>query len=75
MGESGEILEIIWDGLLSRDTEKIQSAFSSLDDESRRNVIAHLHRMATEDGWHPGQVESARTALEVLEGEQEQDGY
>jgi len=29
-------------------------------------VRAHLVRMISEDGWHPGQVQSASIALEAI---------
>jgi len=59
-------LEKVWDDLLSRDTQKVRSRFFSLDDVSRKNVLEHLRKMASEDGWHPEQVKSVRIALEVL---------
>ncbi len=59
-------LEKLWDQLLSRSPERIRSAFASLDEPSQQAVIAHLQRMASEAGWHPEQVISARAALDAL---------
>lgn len=64
--DAPEPLEMIWDNLLSRSPERIRAVFASLDEESRCEVIAHLKRMASEDGWHPEQVASARAALDTL---------
>jgi hypothetical protein len=60
-------LEQTWDGILSRDAQKIATTFSGLSDDNRKVVIAHLHKMAEEPDWHPEQVKSARVALEILE--------
>jgi hypothetical protein len=56
----------LWERLLSRQPEEIQPAFDALDDESRQALLAHLKRMAGEDGWHPEQRASAQAALNVL---------
>lgn len=60
-------LEQIWDELLSRQAARIRATFAGLDEDSRREVLAHLQRMATEEGWHPEQVKSARAALRALQ--------
>lgn len=60
-------LEQTWDGILSRNAERISSVFNDLGDENQRVVLNHLHKMSEEEGWHPEQVKSARFALEVLE--------
>jgi hypothetical protein len=66
MTNSPSFLEILWDALLSRDPSQIRAAFADLDPDSQKVVLAHLRRMAEEDGWHPEQVKSARTALAAL---------
>ncbi|HVN54065.1 MAG TPA: hypothetical protein VMT46_07015 [Anaerolineaceae bacterium] len=58
--------ESFWDNLLSRDRARIEAAFQKLDPESQKAVLAHLKRMATEEGWHPLQRDSAQAALDVL---------
>lgn len=63
---SQDPLEILWDGLLSRDAGRIQSAFKLLDTQSQREVVIHLKRMVTEEGWHPEQVLSAQAALNAI---------
>ncbi len=59
-------LEALWDGLLSRQPHRIRDTYQSLSRDEQRSVFAHLQRMASEAGWHPEQVISARIALEVL---------
>lgn len=60
-------LEQTWDGILSRNAERIGSIYANLGEENQRVVLNHLHKMAEEEGWHPEQVKSARFALDVLE--------
>jgi hypothetical protein len=60
-------LEQTWDGILSRDAEKVNVVFLGLSDENQKVVLNHLHKMSEESGWHPEQVKSARFALDVLE--------
>jgi hypothetical protein len=62
-----EPLEILWNALLSRQPDVIREVYYGLDDASRREVLAHLKVMATEEGWHPEQVISAQAALAALE--------
>ena len=62
-----EQLEFLWDALLSRQPDIIQDVFYGLDEDSRRNVMAHLMAMASEEGWQPEQAKSARAALDALE--------
>ncbi len=59
-------LERLWSDLLSRDKNIIVAAFQRLDTASQENVLVHLHKMLTEDGWHREQRKSARAALGVL---------
>ena len=59
-------LEKAWDDLLSREPERIESRFKSLDSQSQTVVIEHLNLMISDEGWHPEQVISAQKALETL---------
>ncbi len=59
-------LETVWDALLSRQAEQVQTAYTALDLASRQVVLAHLRRMVTEPGWHPEQIQSAQAALAAL---------
>jgi len=63
---SKDPLEILWDGLLSRDAERIRATFAELDETAKQFVLEHLLRMTLEEGWHAEQVESAQTALQAL---------
>lgn len=60
-------LEKTWDDILSRDPKKIALVFTNLGKEDQAVVLGHLHKMTEESGWHPEQVISAQTALNVLE--------
>ncbi|HEY4693012.1 MAG TPA: hypothetical protein VIH16_06210 [Bellilinea sp.] len=62
-------LEILWDGLLSRDGDRIRATFAGLDETAQQFVLEHLVRMTREDGWQSEQVESARSALLALQGD------
>jgi len=62
-------VELFWESLLSRQPDQIQAAFNSVDKTTQAQVLEHLQQMVTEEGWHPEQVLSARTALEILTGE------
>jgi NADH:ubiquinone oxidoreductase subunit E len=59
-------LEMLWNELLSRETRKVQRAFSRLDKDSQQAVLQHLTRISVEGGWHPEQRISAETALKAL---------
>lgn len=59
-------LEIIWDGLLSRDARRIRATFVALDAASKEVVLEHLERMTSEPGWHAEQVLSAQEALKAI---------
>lgn len=59
-------LEALWDGLLSRDAQHIREAFATLLPDERPAILAHLQRMAQEDGWHVDQKRSAQAALQAL---------
>lgn len=58
--------DVIWDNLLSREDEKVLSAFNLLTEEEKTAVLVHLKRMVEEGGWHEEQQKSARCALEAL---------
>lgn len=60
-------LEEIWDDILSRRPARIRRRFSMLDKASQKEVMNHLNRMVSEDGWQEVQIISARAALAVLE--------
>jgi len=64
---SNDPLETIWDSLLSHDPAEIQRVFNTLDSDSQKVVLLHLHRMVTEPGWLPVQQQSAQIALNVLQ--------
>lgn len=59
-------LEILWDRLLSQNVKEIRAAYDGLDPASQIEVMQHLLRMATEEGWHPEQRKSAQSALLAL---------
>lgn len=59
--------EIFWTEILSRQAEHVHAAYSALPEEEKIAILIHLKKMTTEPGWHPEQVESASTALEILE--------
>lgn len=63
------LFSITWDAILSRNIVKIRKAFEALPAEDQAVVLEHLHKMATEPGWHPEQVISACEALKALEKE------
>jgi len=59
--------EDIWNAILSCNDQEIIEASKLLSKEEMQYVIRHLHKMISEDGWHPSQIESASYALQVLE--------
>ena len=62
-------IEDFWAEILSRQPERIRSAFSPLSGEEKEAVLDHLKRMTRETGWHPEQVYSATIALHALDDE------
>jgi hypothetical protein len=66
MNDQDHYLETVWDGILSRDSQKIREIFASLDQDSQEIVRAHLKKMVGEEGWHSEQILSARYALQAL---------
>lgn len=59
-------LEKTWNGLLSRETELIQTTYLGLDANNQRVVLEHLMKMTSETGWHAEQIASARAALTAI---------
>ncbi len=66
MDETIDPLEVLWDQLLSRQPDQVRGAFASLNAAEKQHILAHLHRMTAEPGWHAEQRKSARAALEAL---------
>jgi hypothetical protein len=56
----------IWTELLSRDDTRIRKAFQSLNQTEKITARAHLIKITTESGWHPGQIRSAQIALDAI---------
>jgi len=65
-----DLIPDLWEHILSENPEKIKEVFHNLNPEEQQYVIEHLYKMATEPGWHPFQIQSARTAYKVLEGKE-----
>ncbi|NMB53835.1 MAG: hypothetical protein GYA15_03965 [Leptolinea sp.] len=61
-----EYLEKIWGEILSRRPARIRHMFDTLDTSSQQEVIRHLKRMVSEEGWQEPQIVSARAALSAL---------
>ena len=59
-------IEVFWGEILSGQAERVQAAFNSLPEEEKIAILNHLKRMTAEPSWHPEQVESASSALEIL---------
>ena len=59
--------ELFWENLLSRDPEKVKSAWLMLPVEYKKDVRGHLVSMVTELDWQPGQVKSAEAALDIID--------
>lgn len=59
-------LEVFWTNMLSRDIEKIHTAWENLEADEKNAVYAHLTRMVTEDDWAEPQRFSAQAALDAL---------
>ncbi|PJF41678.1 MAG: hypothetical protein CUN55_11600 [Phototrophicales bacterium] len=67
MNDEQNWLEQFWADILSRNAELIRHAFEMLEDiQERQAVLAHLSKMATEEGWAESQRISAQAALRVL---------
>lgn len=59
-------IERIWNEILSREPERIQTTFKKLPSREKVAVRAHLIKITTESGWHPPQIESAQIALKAI---------
>lgn len=59
--------ERLWAEILSGDAGRIRRAFAQLSPDETAPVVAHLQRMAMDEGWQPGQRLRARAALEVVD--------
>lgn len=59
--------ELFWENLLSREPEKIETAWRMLPVEYRKDIRDHLVSMVTELDWQPEQVKSAEAALNVID--------
>lgn len=66
MSDLNSFLELVWDGILSRDTDRITATYLSLDEVNKKTVEDHLAKMSTEPDWHQEQVISADAALQVI---------
>ncbi len=58
--------EILWAGILSRDSRLILNMWDQLDVDEQDAIHTHLTKMATESGWTEPQRISAQAALDVL---------
>ena len=58
---------VLWDKLLSEQSELVKSAFAILSSEEQQDVLNHLKVIAESDGWQRSQSEAAKTALNILE--------
>jgi hypothetical protein len=61
-----EFIEKLWENILSREANLIKSAYDSLADEEKQQVVDHLKIMISESGWQKEQQISAAAALEVI---------
>lgn len=59
-------LDQFWEDLLSQDPARIRHAWGELNDQEAAAVVAHLQRMATEEGWQPEQQAAAAAALRTI---------
>ena len=59
-------MEEFWDLTLSRSPKKIITAYSALSDQDRINVVKHLRKMSSEEGWQLAQKKSAETAIKII---------
>ena len=60
-------LDYFWGEILSRDTNRIQTAFEMVTEEKERTtLIKHLYAMTTESGWADPQRISAQSALDSI---------
>lgn len=57
--------ESFWSEILSEDPARVQGALRGMGEAERQAALAHLRRMAEEDGWSEAQSRRARTALAI----------
>ena len=62
-----DLIQALWDNILSEESEKIKITFESLDSIEQQYVLVHLFKMINEPGWHPAQVQTAQKAINVIE--------
>jgi hypothetical protein len=62
-----QYLDEIWGEILSRRPARIQRMYASLDASSQQEVLRHLQRMTTDDGWQEVQIASATFALRTID--------
>ncbi len=67
MADPQNPLQDFWEEILSGEPARVRAAFADLDLATREAVILHLKRMADDEGWHPLQQASARSALQALD--------
>ncbi len=60
-------IDELWEHLLSEDAAKIRKAWTELKDDEASAVLAHLRRMATEDGWAEVQKQAASEAIKIIQ--------
>jgi hypothetical protein len=57
--------ESFWSEMLSEDPARILGALRGMGEAERQAALAHLRRMAEEDGWSEAQSRRARAALAI----------
>jgi hypothetical protein len=57
--------ESIWAEILSEEPARIRAALRALGEAGRQTTLAHLKRMAMEEGWSEGQARRALSALAI----------
>lgn len=60
-------IDELWEHLLSEDAAKIRKVWTELKDDEASAVLAHLRRMAMEDGWAEVQKQAASAALQIIQ--------
>jgi hypothetical protein len=55
--------ESFWSEILSEDPARVPGALRVLGETERQAALAHLRRMAEEEGWSEAQSRRARAAL------------
>jgi hypothetical protein len=57
--------ESFWSEILSEDPARVLGALRVLGETERQAALAHLRRMAEEEGWSEAQSRRARAALAI----------